>query len=81
MWHARDDYAAQRDIAPGRILPDSAMIEAARSAPKRIADLATLPVYGGPRQRRQLSRWFDGARVGAGAARRPASDDHQQRTR
>jgi ribonuclease D len=59
MWHARDDYAAQRDIAPGRILPDSAMVDAARSAPKRIADLAALPVYGGPRQRRQLSRWFD----------------------
>lgn len=59
MWHARDDYAAQRDIAPGRILPDSAMIDAARTAPKKVADLAALPIYGGPRQRRQLSRWFD----------------------
>jgi ribonuclease D len=59
MWQARDVYAAQRDIAPGRILPDSAMIAAARAAPKRVTDLATLPVYGGPRQRRQLSRWFD----------------------
>jgi ribonuclease D len=59
LWHARDDYAAQRDIAPGRILPDSAMVEAARVAPKRVGDLAELPVYGGPRQRRQLSRWFE----------------------
>ncbi|MEP7021472.1 MAG: HRDC domain-containing protein [Pseudonocardiales bacterium] len=59
MWHARDDYAAQRDIAPGRILPDSAMVDAARTAPKKVAELAALAVYGGPRQRRQLSRWFD----------------------
>ncbi|MDQ2750337.1 MAG: HRDC domain-containing protein [Actinomycetota bacterium] len=58
IWLARDDYAAQRDIAPGRILPDSAIVEAARAAPKRIADLGALPIYGGPRQRRQLSRWF-----------------------
>jgi ribonuclease D len=58
LWEARDEYAAQRDVAPGRILPDSAIIEAARSDPKRPADLAALPVFGGSRQRRQLSRWF-----------------------
>ena len=58
LWLARDSYAAQRDVAPGRLLPDSAVIEAARAMPKRAADLAALPVFGGPRQRRQLNRWF-----------------------
>jgi ribonuclease D len=58
LWHARDSYAAQRDVAPGRLLPDSAVIEAARAMPKRAADLAALSVFGGPRQRRQLNRWF-----------------------
>lgn len=59
LWHARDEYAAQRDIAPGRLLPDAAIVDAARTAPKRPADLAALAVFGGSRQRRQLSRWFD----------------------
>jgi ribonuclease D len=58
LWQARDSYAAQRDVAPGRLLPDSAVIEAARTMPKRAGDLAALAVFGGPRQRRQLNRWF-----------------------
>jgi ribonuclease D len=58
LWYERDSYAAQRDIAPGRVLPDSAIIDAAVRQPKRPADLAALRVFGGPRQKRQLDRWF-----------------------
>jgi ribonuclease D len=58
LWYARDKYAAQRDVAPGRILPDAAIVEAARTNPATPAALAGLPVFGGPRQRRQLERWF-----------------------
>jgi ribonuclease D len=58
LWTARDEYAAERDIAPGRVLPDSAIIEAARVNPVRPADLMALPIFGGPRQRRRVDRWF-----------------------
>jgi ribonuclease D len=58
LWTARDEYAAQRDIAPGRVLPDSAIIDAARTNPGTPRELAALPVFGGPRQRRRLDRWF-----------------------
>ncbi len=58
LWTARDELAAQRDVAPGRVLPDSAIIDAARTMPRRAADLATLAVFGGPRQKRRLGRWF-----------------------
>jgi ribonuclease D len=58
LWQARDSYAAQRDIAPGRVLPDAAIVDAARTAPRRARDLAALKIFGGPRQRRQLPRWF-----------------------
>ena len=58
LWYARDHYAAERDIASGRLLPDSAIIAAARANPRRPADLIELPVFGGPRQRRQTARWF-----------------------
>jgi ribonuclease D len=58
LWSARDEYAAARDIAPGRVLPDSAIIEAARTSPPTPRELAALPIFGGPRQRRRLDRWF-----------------------
>jgi ribonuclease D len=58
LWTARDEYAAQRDVAPGRVLPDSAIVEAARVNPKRPADLTAIAMFGGPRQRRQVNRWF-----------------------
>jgi ribonuclease D len=58
LWIARDEYAAEHDIAPGRVLPDSALVEAARVDPNRPRDLAALPVFGGPRQRRRLDRWI-----------------------
>ncbi|HEY7049278.1 MAG TPA: ribonuclease D [Jatrophihabitantaceae bacterium] len=58
LWYARDRYAAERDVAAGRLLPDSAIISAARANPRRPADLIALPVFGGPRQRRQTARWF-----------------------
>ncbi len=59
LWTARDEYAASRDIAPGRVLPDTAIVDAARTNPARPRDLAALPIFGGPRQRRRLDRWFD----------------------
>jgi ribonuclease D len=62
LWYARDSYAAQRDLAPGRVLPDSAIAEAALRLPRRAPDLAALPVFSGPRQRRQLGRWFGAVR-------------------
>ena len=58
LWNARDAYAAERDVAPGRILPDSAIVEAARVNPKKPSELTAIATFGGPRQRRQLNRWF-----------------------
>ncbi|MEZ7238044.1 ribonuclease D [Rhodococcus sp. GXMU-t2271] len=60
LWTARDELAARRDIAPGRVLPDSAIVAAAEAAPRTVEELRALPVFGGPRQRR-LSRIWLGA--------------------
>jgi ribonuclease D len=58
LWQARDEFANQRDIAPGRILPDAAIIDAARRNPQSVDELVALPIYGGSRQRRHAARWF-----------------------
>jgi ribonuclease D len=58
LWHARDDYAARRDVAPGRLLSDSAIVEAAKVSPKSQGALLAINTFNGPRQRRQVDRWF-----------------------
>ncbi|MGB3895504.1 MAG: HRDC domain-containing protein, partial [Mycolicibacter sinensis] len=46
LWTVRDRIAARRDIAPGRILPDSAIIAAAVADPTTVEELLALPVFG-----------------------------------
>lgn len=58
LWRSRDEIAAHRDIAPSRILPDSAIVAAATADPKTEGELRALPVFGGPRQRRSTKVWL-----------------------
>jgi len=58
LWQARDRLAAQRDIAPGRILPDAAIVDAATGAPDSAEALSALPVFRGRAQRRLANYWW-----------------------
>ncbi|MFC4602797.1 HRDC domain-containing protein [Rhodococcus kronopolitis] len=58
LWTARDEIASSRDIAPGRILPDKAIVDAAANDPRTVDALQALPVFGGPRQRRMSRTWL-----------------------
>ncbi len=58
LWNARDERARGRDIAPGRVLPDSAIVAAALAVPKTREAMAALPVFSGPRMRRTLDIWW-----------------------
>ena len=58
LWTVRDQIARRRDIAPGRILPDSAIIAAAVADPKTVEDLTKLPIFGGHKQRRSANVWL-----------------------
>jgi ribonuclease D len=59
MWYARDAIAARRDSAPGRVLPDAAIIAAAELDPKDERTLMTLPGFGGRSVRRLARTWID----------------------
>jgi ribonuclease D len=50
LWQAREDLARKRDVSPSRVLPDSAIIDAALKDPRSMDALRSLPVFGGPRQ-------------------------------
>ncbi|MDR2565657.1 MAG: HRDC domain-containing protein [Bifidobacteriaceae bacterium] len=71
LWQARDRLAAKRDIFPGRVLPDAALVAAAAALPQSRQDLVRIPPFDGRRQIRLLTYWWTA--VAAGLAL-PAAD-------
>ena len=59
LWLARDELARRRDVAPGRVLPDAAIIDASVADPSTVAELTRLPVFRGRAQRRLAEAWSD----------------------
>jgi ribonuclease D len=59
LWEARDDVARSRDVAPGRLLPDSSIVAAAQALP--ISEEALLSTQGfiGRAARTSLPTWWD----------------------
>jgi len=62
LWLERDQIAQRRDISPTRILPDAAIVEAARAAPSSLAELGKLPGFTGRGARRYGSDWLRAVR-------------------
>jgi ribonuclease D len=58
LWHARDDLARRRDIAAGRLLPDSAIVAAAAASPASADALGRLPGWGGKATRRLVPAFW-----------------------
>lgn len=73
LWRTRDAIAQRRDIAPGRILPDSAIVAAAVADPDTVEKITALPVFGGSRQKHSASVWLD-ALARARASEPPANE-------
>lgn len=59
LWNARDEVAAARDTAPGRILADSSIIAIATAQPPDRSALRGLPVMRNRGARRHLDEWDD----------------------
>jgi ribonuclease D len=58
LWEARDQIAQERDISPGRVLSDAAIIELALTAPRTPTDLTALATMRNRGARRHLSVWL-----------------------
>ncbi|MEE1758631.1 MULTISPECIES: ribonuclease D [unclassified Streptomyces] len=57
MWEARDRIAQRRDVSPGKVLSDAAIVEAALALPVNAHALAALTGFGHRMGRRQLEQW------------------------
>jgi ribonuclease D len=58
LWLERDRIARRRDLSPTRVLPDAAIVEAARSLPGNGAELVAIQGFGGRGARRHTAEWL-----------------------
>jgi len=58
LWLERDDIARRLDLSPGRVLPDAAIIEAARRRPATAADLNAIAGFNGRNARHRAATWL-----------------------
>ncbi|MET9666111.1 ribonuclease D [Streptomyces sp. NPDC006475] len=57
LWTTRDRVAQRRDVSPGKVLGDGAIVEAALALPANVQALTALPGFGHRMGRRQLEQW------------------------
>ncbi|WP_299540194.1 ribonuclease D [uncultured Streptomyces sp.] len=57
LWNVRDQVARRRDVSPGKVLGDGAIVEAALALPVNVQALTALPGFGHRMGRRQLEQW------------------------
>lgn len=66
LWTAREDFAREQDVSPGRLVPDRSLVAAVLADPATKHDLARVKEFNGRASRSQLDRWW--AAIEAGRA-------------
>ncbi len=58
LWQARESYAQQQDVSPGRLVPDRSLVAAVLANPQSKQALAGVKEFQGRASRSQLDRWW-----------------------
>lgn len=71
LWIAREEYAREEDVAPGRLVPDRALVAAVIADPPSKSALAALKEFTGRASRSQLDRWWAAIEAGRAVTQLP----------
>jgi ribonuclease D len=63
LWQTRDTIARRRDVTPGRIIPDSSIVEAANALPRDKSSLIGLRGFRGRGAERYANQWVEALRT------------------
>lgn len=58
LWQARESYAQEQDVSPGRLVPDRSLVAALMANPQSKQALAGIKEFQGRASRTQLDRWW-----------------------
>lgn len=64
LWTAREEYAREEDVSPGRLVPDRSLVAAVIADPASKQDLARVKDFTGRASRSQLDRWWSAIETG-----------------
>lgn len=73
LWSAREEYAREEDVAPGRLVPDRALVAAVLADPTSKSALAAVKDFTGRASRTQLDRWWAAIEAGRAVTQLPSS--------
>jgi ribonuclease D len=71
LWETRESLARNRDTAPGRLIPDSAIVSAAAALPGTVPALLKTPGFHGRAAAKEAPRWLRAIQAGQSAAQSP----------
>jgi ribonuclease D len=72
LWRSRDELARERDVSPGRLIPDAAIVAAASAKLGNQSDLARLKTFTGRASRPEIARWWSAIEQGLASSNLPA---------
>ncbi|MBO0979111.1 HRDC domain-containing protein [Microbacterium sp. SD291] len=58
LWRAREAYAQEQDVSPGRLVPDRSLVAALLANPQSKQALAGIKDFQGRASRTQIDRWW-----------------------
>ncbi|WGW13359.1 HRDC domain-containing protein [Saxibacter everestensis] len=64
LWESREQLARDRDVSPGRLLPDSAIVGAAKSVPSSPGELLGSKSFNGRAAKSEITRWYSAVEAG-----------------
>jgi ribonuclease D len=67
LWEAREALAIEKDIAPGRLVPDASLVAAVKAVPKSRSELASLKTFAGRASRTFIDTWWKAIEDGTNA--------------
>lgn len=71
LWQAREAYARDQDVSPGRLVPDRSLVAAVMANPTSKQALAGIKEFQGRASRTQLDRWWQAIVDGRAAEELP----------
>jgi len=71
LWIAREDYAREQDVSPGRLVPDRSLVAAVLADPKSKQELSAVKEFTGRASRSQLDRWWAAIEAGRASEQLP----------
>ncbi|MCB4207644.1 HRDC domain-containing protein [Arthrobacter sp. UM1] len=65
LWEAREALAQSKDVSPGHLFPDSALVAAVKAQPRTVPQLLEAHGFHGRFARKEAPRWLEALRAGA----------------